>query len=60
MKPQLKVGGKPGLIDLCRAKGRESAVTRHRAVMIGRYNKFLTQLAYGDVGLSGALRVAAK
>jgi len=54
MKPQLKDGGRVGLIDLCRAKGRESAMTRHRAVMIGRYNKFLTQLAYYDVGLRGA------
>ena len=39
MKPQLKDGGKLGLIDLCRAKSRESAMTRHRAVMIGSYNK---------------------
>ena len=53
MKPQLKDGGKLGLIDLCRAKGRESAITRHPAVMIGRYNKFLNHLAYFDVGQSG-------
>ena len=60
MKHQLKHGGKLGLNDLGRIRSGESAMTCHRAVMVGRYNKLVNPLAYCDVGLGGPLRVVAK